>query len=96
MIPVLEVESCNNKLATRKSNFTNQLPVSTEIQTFNDEILEKDFSYSNRGAQTKYFSCYNQRNIAELQSMAVHSKSLRLKTRFPFQAAVRACSLYAT
>ena len=67
MIPVLEVEPWNNKLATRKTNFTNQLPVSTKIQTFNDEILEKDFSYSNRGAQTKYFSCYNQRNIAELQ-----------------------------
>lgn len=41
MIPILEVESCKNELATRKANFTQHLPVSTKIQTFNVEISKK-------------------------------------------------------
>jgi hypothetical protein len=41
MIPILEVGSRKNELATRKANFTHQLQVSTRIYTFNAEISKK-------------------------------------------------------
>jgi hypothetical protein len=41
MMPILAVESRKNQLAKHKANFTYQLQVTTNIQTFNVEISKK-------------------------------------------------------